>query len=333
MDRGEQRQRSVDARYDRDDEPEPVHLTLWQQGVEDVLWTLAFARRDDEPSLAEVVEYQAGKREEPGPGDRCAPEVFRVGVEGFPSRSRQEHRSEDARLDHGGDSVSADVRDGRVGAERPQNLRGHLDAPKPHPRQQQEPDQVSGSGDRANEPGPALGNGHDERQDDGDRKHPVCHAGCRVGLRDALHGGEQRDRGRQRAVRDQETGGEGCQPTHRRPLLVALESRVDETRKWLDPSSPLVVRPQRDDDVLHVDERQGPEDQGDRPHDVAGVHHQAGGEDRRQDVQRARPDVAQDAAQRRQRETPTTLGTVTGLTHFSFSSPQGCLAPLGRLPW
>ena len=266
--------------------------------------SIAARRVQDQRALAHVVEDQRGEDGgEPGAADRRAPEVAHVRVQRLGARDREHHRAERDERDVAVVEQEADPVGRR---DRLQDL-GLLDdlvqpgdgedrEPSSHHRPEQAPDRARPE---------ALG-GEQHGQDRERERHDEL-VQRRLDDFDPLDRREHRDRRRDHAVAVEQRGAEDAERDEHDLRGAALEPDVPDQRdQGHDPALALVVGAHDEHDVLdRDDDRDRPEHERDHAVD-AGLGRPdrvlVGGEDRLQRVQRARPDVAEDDAERAQRQ-------------------------------
>ena len=257
----------------------------------------------DQRALAEIVEDEPGQDEgEPGDADRQAAEVAHVGVERLGSR----HRQHDGAQRHEGlrarDLEEAE-RAERV--ERLEHARVLDDLVEAEHAQDREPGQHDRPEQLADHRRPPALDQEQRHQHHGGERHDVGREGGRGGLQ-PLDRREHRDRGGDQPVAVEQRQAGDREPDDRLAQGAALGSRPRRQRAERQHAALApVVRAHDQQHVLHRDDQdQRPEDERERAqHGGLALVQPAGLAERLLDrVERARPDVAVDHAQGRQRQ-------------------------------
>src|SRR5581483_5828829 len=293
------------------------------------------AALDDERALPEVVEDEGGEHDRAPRGpDRPRAEVPEVGVERLGTCDREHDRPQHEEAVH---AVAREESDAPARVDGPQDRGvGRLlpdDVREPEPADRDEPDQHR----RAEEAGDAgraepLHREEAREERDRDRHHERLEGVGRD--RETLDGGEHRDRGRDHAVAVEERGpqdaeggerartaaralgrgGDGGVARRRRSAVGRFRRRfsgahrvgrrhAEEREQRQDPALALVVRSHDDGEILdRHHQRERPEDEREHADDLLGAHRDALPRDEvdalRERVERRRPDVAVDDAER-----------------------------------
>jgi hypothetical protein len=233
------------------------------------------------------------------------PKVAHVGVQRLGAGHRQHDTPE---REEGRQAAVGEELDGVGRRQRLQHRRVVGDPVQPRRREHGEPHQHDGAEDAPDDPRPVALHGEQPDQDRrGDRDDQMVHR--RPDDLEALDRGQHRDRRRDDAVAEEQRRTDDPQPGEQedgagRQAAVRPQQQRDQRH---DPALAVVVGAHDQRDVLDRD------DDRDRPHDERDDAVDVGGRDRDgscdvtrerrlQRVQGARPDVAEDDAERADRE-------------------------------